>query len=174
MDWKTLLKEEIDGVYANTEHVMTLSEDLPLDWKPQHENNWMTTGQLLKHITNSCGQAIRGFVTGDWGLPEGIDIQDIPPDEMLPKAEKMPAVESVAEAKRLLAEDKLVGLDALESCTEEPLMEQRMTAPWGGEEMVLGRHILHMIQHLFAHKNQLFYYLKLYGKRVDTMDMWKN
>jgi hypothetical protein len=29
-----------------------------------------------------------------------------------------------------------------------------------------------MVDHLFCHKNQLFYYLKLMGKPVDTGSLW--
>jgi hypothetical protein len=56
----------------------------------------MTTGQLIKHIATSCGAGFRGFVTGDWGMPEGVDVGDLTPEEMLPPLEKMPAVQSVA------------------------------------------------------------------------------
>ena len=54
----------------------------------------------LKHITNACGAVCKGFVSGDWGLPAGRKLlEDLSPEEMLPPAEKMPAVESVEEAR---------------------------------------------------------------------------
>ena len=59
----------------------------------------------------SCGICFRGFVTGDWGMPEGKEFSELTPEEQLPPAEKLPAVESVAEAKRLLAEDRQVALE---------------------------------------------------------------
>jgi hypothetical protein len=36
----------------------------------------------------------------------------------------------------------------------------------------LGRYLLQMVQHLDRHKGQLFYYLKLQGKPVNTADLW--
>ena len=69
--------------------------------------NWMTTGQLLKHITEACGAPFRAFITGDWGLPEGADISAIPP------AEQLPAVATVAEAHRLLAADRKLAFEML-------------------------------------------------------------
>jgi hypothetical protein len=38
--------------------------------------------------------------------------------------------------------------------------------------MILGRRLLQMVDHLKAHKGQLFYYLKLQGKPVNTHDYW--
>ena len=105
-------------------------EDDQLGWKPPEENNWMTTGQLLMHITNSCGACFSGFVTGDWKMPDGVDISDIPPEEMLPSAEKMPAVESVAEAKNLLAEDKALALEMIEKSGEDQGIH------WGGRSQL--------------------------------------
>ena len=36
--------------------------------------------------------ACRGFVTGDWGMPEGFDPSNLKPEEMLPPVEKMPSI----------------------------------------------------------------------------------
>jgi uncharacterized damage-inducible protein DinB len=36
----------------------------------------------------------------------------------------------------------------------------------------LFEHLLRMIAHLAQHKGQLFYYLKLMGKEVNTSDLW--
>ena len=132
----------------------------------------MTTGQLLMHLTTGCGAPMRGFVTGDWGLPEGMSFEDIPPDEMLPPAEKMPAVESVEQALSLLAEDKKVAFEYIAGLGEEKLLTERSAAPWGGPEVTLFQHLLHMIGHLEQHKGQLFYYLKLMGTDVDTSHLW--
>jgi uncharacterized damage-inducible protein DinB len=45
-------------------------------------------------------------------------------------------------------------------------------APWGGPECTLFQHLLHMVDHLAQHKGQLFYYMKLMGKDVNTSDLW--
>jgi len=59
----------------------------------------MTMGQLIRHLTNPCGWGCRGFVTGEWGLPEGKTWADLTPDENLPAADQLPSSASVAEAK---------------------------------------------------------------------------
>jgi len=172
MNWTELLNTEIKSTYKVTEGLVDLVDDDKLDWKPSQENNWMTTGQLLMHIVSACGAAMKGFVTGDWGLPEGIDLSDLSPEEMLPPAEKMPTVGSVAEAKELLAKDKQLAFDMLAKCDENKLVNETMSAPWNPTKRILGYHFLEMVAHLSQHKSQLFYYLKLQGKPVNTGHLW--
>lgn len=167
-----LLKQEAEDTYATTEALMKMVGPADLNWKPSTGKNWMTMGQLLHHCTNSCGMAIKGFVSGDWGLPEGVKMEDLPPDQMLPPAEKLPTVTSVEEALKLLAEDKKTGMQFLIEAGESNLLTKKMKAPWGSTEMTLFQHILHMVGHLGQHKGQLFYYLKLMGKDVNTMHLW--
>jgi uncharacterized damage-inducible protein DinB len=78
----------------------------------------------------------------------------------------------VAEAKRLLQRDRQLALDMLAACSEEDLAHKPAPAPWDPTEMVLGRRLLQMVDHLKQHKGQLFYYLKLQGKPVGTGDLW--
>ncbi len=171
MNWTTLLEKEIETAYRTTEKLFDQVSDDRLDWKPPSGSNWMTTGQLLKHITEACGSAFRGFVTGDWGLPDGTDLSDLSPEEMLPPAEAMAAVGGVAEAKQALGEDKRLALGMLAKLTAADL-EKPTTAPWDPNEMLLGHRLLQMVEHLKQHKAQLFYYLKLQGKPVNTGDLW--
>jgi len=172
MTWTELLKAQAESAYASTERLIDLVDDDGLGWKPAAGENWMTTGQLLRHVADACGAPCRGFVTGDWGMPDGFDPSELPPEEMLPPAEKLPTVGSVAEAKRLLAEDKAVALEMIESCGDEDLANRRVSAPWDPREEILGRSLLQMIGHLAGHKAQLFYYLKLQGKPVNTSHLW--
>jgi uncharacterized damage-inducible protein DinB len=172
MSLTDVLKEEAEFLYTVTEKLINLVDADKLSWKPSTGSNWMTTGQLLMHCTNACGMGIKGFVTGDWGLPEGMSFEDIPPDEMLPPAEKMPTAESIGQVLKLLAEDKQTTLQYLSQVKEEDLLAQKSAAPWGGPEVTLFQHLYHMIGHLEQHKGQLFYYLKLLGKDVDTSNLW--
>lgn len=172
MNWMDLLKAEIESSYAVTEKLILLVDDADLGWKPSTGDNWMTTGQLLKHLTESCGAACRGFVTGDWGLPEGMKMEDLSPAEMLPPAEKLPTIASVAEAKQLLQNDKKIALEILATCSEEVLAHQPAPAPWDPSEIFLGHRLLQMVDHLKQHKGQLFYYLKLQGVPVNTGSLW--
>ncbi len=173
MNWTRLLKDEIETTYATTARLLDQVDPDGLNWKPASGGNWMTVGQLLKHISNACGAPCKGFVTDDWGLPAGKKLGDLSPDEMLPPAEKMPAVESVEEAKKLLFEDEAVALGMVEQAGEDNLANRVIGAPWApAVTLELGRHLLKMVQHLDRHKSQLFYYLKLQGKPVSTQDLW--
>jgi hypothetical protein len=60
----------------------------------------------------------------------------------------------------------------LASCSEEQLAGKPAPAPWDPTEIVLGHRLLQMIDHLKQHKGQLFYYLKLQGKPVNTGNLW--
>lgn len=172
MNWAELLKAEIEFTYAAAEKLMDLVDEDALDWKPATGSNWMTTGQVLRHMTDACGMAAKGFVTGDWGMPEGMDPSQIPPEEMLPPAEKLPTVTSVSEAKELIAKDKAVAFETVAQCSEDDLANKIATAPWDPTPLVLGHRILQMVDHLKQHKGQLFYYLKLQGKPVNTGNLW--
>jgi len=172
MNWTKLLKAETESAYAVAGKLVAMVDEDALGWKPATGSNWMTTGQLLKHLTESCGVSFRAFIKGDWGLPEGVDIKDIPPESMIPPAEVLPAVGSVAEATRLLSEDKRVAFEMLDSCSEEEFAGRPAPAPWDPTAMALGHRLLQMIDHMKQHKGQLFYYLKLQGKAVNTSDLW--
>jgi uncharacterized damage-inducible protein DinB len=167
-----ILRQEAERMYAPTEALIRRVEPTTLDWKPGSGQNWMTMGQLLMHCTNACGAGIKAFLTGDWGLPEGVRFEDLPPEEMLPPASKLPAVSSVDEALRLLAEDRQLALRHLAAANEAQLLTSRFSAPWGGPQLTLFQHLLSMITHLGQHKGQLFCYLKLMGHDVKTPDLW--
>ena len=173
MNWTELLTNELEDLYRVTDALFEVADDEALDWKPATGENWMTTGQLLMHTATSNGPGFKGFVTGDWSMPEGMSLEDMEPDEMLPAAEKMPTVESVAQARELLAADREQAFDVLHRVSEEDLSERELAAPWNpGESFALGRHLLHSIRHTLQHKGQLFYYLKLQGKPVNTGHLW--
>lgn len=173
MNWTELLKCEMERSYATTERLLGLVDGENLGWKPASGTNWMTMGQLLKHIGSACGAGCKGFVTGDWGLPKGKRLEDLPPEEMMPPAEMMPTVSRVEEAKQLLSRDRTLALKMVKRAGERRLGNQKMEAPWApGPKYALGRHLLQMVQHLERHKSQLFYYLKLQGKAVGTAELW--
>jgi len=167
VNWRELLTEEIEYGYAVADKVMSLVDDDRLAWKPATGDNWMNTGQLLKHITTACGPSFKGFVTGEWGMPA-----DMKPEDMLPPAEAMPTVDRVATAREALAADKRLTLDVLASVSDEDLSNKPAPAPWDPRPMILGHRLLSMVLHIAQHKGQLFYYLKLQGKPVNTGDLW--
>jgi uncharacterized damage-inducible protein DinB len=167
-----LLKAELADGYAVTQRLLDLVDEGSLDWKPATGENWMSTGQLLKHVSNACGSGFKGFITGDWGFPADFDPSSMSEEDMMPSADKLPTVASVAEARRLLAEDHALALACLAQVDEVELDTRPAPAPWDGSTMMLGRRLLQMVQHLAQHKGQLFYYLKLQGKPVNTMHLW--
>ena len=114
-----VLKQEVELAYAVAERLFKMVDEDALGWKPQTGRNWMTVGQVIMHCTGSCGMGIKGFVTGDWGLPEGVKFEDLPPEQMLPPAEALPSVESIEQAVGLLAEDKQTALKYLSEVREE-------------------------------------------------------
>ena len=167
-----ILREEADDVFRVTERLFRRVEPDALQWKPTTGENWMTVGQLLMHCATSCGQSIRAFATGDFGLPEGVRFEDLPPEEVLPPASKLPSVDSVEQALQMLAEDRALAWAQLACLDESHLLAGRYAAPWGGPPRTLFQHLYNMIGHLGQHKGQLFYYLKLRGQDVNTGDLY--
>jgi hypothetical protein len=171
MNWTKLLLAEIDDVYRAVEGLLALVDERTLGWKPATGSNWMTTGQLLEHLTTACGFCIRGFVTGDWSAP-GASQEAAPESASLPTAARMPAAKSVRDVRARLAADKALALAMIAQAGEERLASERTTAPWDPTPVFLGRRLLGMIGHLANHKAQLFYYLKLQGHDVHTMHLY--
>jgi hypothetical protein len=172
VNWTDLLKAQVESTYRATEGLLAMVEEQNLSWRPETGHNWMTMGQLLAHIPTACGACMKGFVTGDWGMPEGVDINEMSAEEMLPPASKMPSAKSVAEAKKALAADKKLALEMIAKPGEKNLASQMVAAPWNPQPRALGHQLLDMVGHLGQHKGQLFYYLKLQGKPVHTGNLY--
>lgn len=169
---KQILLEEAETAYTVTEKLFHKVSDDELSWKPTTGRNWMTVGQLLMHCASfGCGKALRGFVEGDWGPPEPGGSDNIASSQ-LPPAEALPSVDSVEQAFKLLAEDKILAMHCIDEVEECDLLSKKMTAPWGGPEVSMFQQLLLMVAHLVQHKGQLFYYLKLMGRDVGTVDLW--
>jgi len=60
----------------------------------------------------------------------------------------------------------------LDKVSEEDLQTRPAPAPWDSSDMSLGYRLLQMTAHINQHKGQLFYYLKLLGKPVNTTHLW--
>ena len=173
MKWTAFLKQEIENNRKATLALLDKVDDADLAWRPSTGQNWMTMGQLLKHLTFGCGFGIRAFVTGDWTLPDGRKAEELSKEEQMPTAEMLPTITSVDEAKRLFAEDIKLAIEMIDKTGEEDLQLRAVTVPWNPKEKeMLGWMVHEMIQHLHQHKGQLFYYLKLQGKPVSTPDLW--
>ena len=160
MNWTELLKSEAEEAYRAAEGLMDLVDADKLAWKPE-TGEWMTTSELLRHCTNACGWCCERFATDTW-------------QEVMQGTAPSPGtdVESIEEAKRLLAEDKALTLRLIEEAGEDALANKQLAAPWDPTMRPLGQHYLGMITHLAQHKGQLFYYLKLQGKPVTTWTLY--
>ena len=168
-----VLLAEAEATYGIAEKLFRRVGEDELSWRPSTGKDWMSVGQLLMHCASfGCGKAVRGFITGDWGLPQDTEIEDLPPEAHIPPPSALPSVASVEQALELLAEDRDLTVAHIAAAGEGNLLERTITAPWGGPELPLFQHLLHMIAHLAQHKGQLFYYLKLMGKDVKTVDLW--
>lgn len=168
-----VLREKAESTYTITEKLFRRVEDCDLTWKPASGKNWMTVGQLLMHCAEyGCGKAVQGFVRGDWGLPEGKSLGELSAEDHVPPVSALPSVKNVSQALEMLARDRVLSLACFADADEANLLARRFAAPWGGPEATLFQHLLQMIEHLAQHKGQLFYYLKLMGKNVNTGDLW--
>ena len=100
--------------------------------------------------------------------------------EMLSRAEAEQVEAHVADCESCSAAlagaraiDRELAVEMVRSVGEMDLAGKMVTVPWNQTtERSLGHHFLHMIDHLASHKSQLFYYLKLMGKPVDTNTLW--
>jgi len=172
MNWHELLQQQINDGYKVAERLVHFLNENDLSWKPSETNNWMTTGQLLFHLGQSCGMPIKGFTTGQWEIPAHSDMNDKKAEKMPPPAEKLQTVTTLDEALTLLATNKKIALDSIALCSEEDLASKEVSAPWDPTPVLLGKRLLQMIDHFNQHKAQLFYYLKLQGKPVNTMHLY--
>jgi uncharacterized damage-inducible protein DinB len=173
MNWKQLLEQQLEAAFKVADRLVRLLDEKDLDWKPSEGSNWMTTGQLLLHMAKSCGVPIKGFATGDWDMPAHSDMTEKKTEKkMPPPAEELKTVSTVDEALNLLSFDKTLAFEALSRCSEEELESKPTPAPWDPTPLNLGLRMLQMIDHLNQHKAQLFYYLKLQGKPVNTFHLY--
>lgn len=171
MDWKTVLANAMAREYKAAQGLLGKLNDADLAWKPAAENNWMTAGQLAHHLGDACGMLVVGFITGHWPMPEGWDPENIKPEDMLPPAEKMETVTTVAETQARLAADLEAATAALAAC-DPGRANEPAPAVWDPTPLPLVERLMQGVYHLSSHKDQLFFYLKLMGRPVHTGDLW--
>ena len=156
MTWTDTLHREIRYTYAAAASLMKLVGADELDYRPPlpegaESTGWMSMGQLLQHMTGSCGAMCKAFEANDW-----TPITSNQPSEP-------PSAEGVEAALAALDADRQVALAAIATAGEDRMEGDRVTAPWGIEGS-LGQQFLDSVKHLSQHKGQLFYYLKLLGR----------
>ncbi len=170
MNWTEFLTTQAEEAYDVVNKLVAKLDEESLSWKPESGENWMTVGQLLEHIKMACGACMFGFVTGDWSavMPEG----DMDPSGEMPTADKLPTCPSIDDFKAAFEKDRELAFSMIEKVGEEDLTKKLTAAPWNPVERTLGVQFNECVAHLNSHKAQLFYYLKLQGHAVGTMDLW--
>ena len=167
MNWTEYLTAEVEAAYNATLGLVDLVDNATLGWQPPAGKNWMTLGQLLKHLETACGFCCNAFVTGDWGMPSGDDGGD-----MVPDAASLPTTPTVAATRAALLSDKALTLDAIAHVGEQGLANKKVAAPWNPEPRTYGHQFSHMVEHLQQHKAQLYFYLKLQGHDINTSHLY--
>jgi uncharacterized damage-inducible protein DinB len=172
MNLSELLKTLAESAYQTADGLLDMIEDEDLGWKPSQGTNWWTVGQLLRHMTVSCGIWCKGFLDGTWDDPGDVDYGQTPEGQSLPPASAYRSVDSVAAARDALAADRATAFQVLNRVSEEDLATKKVAAPWNPTPRELVACLLDMIRHLESHRTQLFTYLKLMGKPVHTGHLW--
>ena len=166
MNWRPYLEERLNRTYRVVDDLVDLLTEDDLDWKPATGSNWMTVGQLLEHLAGCGGITFHYLADGKAATrPEG-------PAGELPLAGALPSVKSLAEGRSRIAADRYAALAALAALSDDDLEDRPCPLWWDPREVSLGHRLSEMVDHLVQHKGQLFYYLKLMGRNVDTSLLW--
>ena len=120
MNWTETLEREIGYTYGAAFSLMRLVSDDELDWKPDlpegaESTGWMTMGQLLEHMTSSCGWMCEAFATNSWKQAEG------PPSGP-------PTTESVEAAIEKLKADREKALKVVREAGDERMTNEKVMA----------------------------------------------
>jgi len=166
MNWRPYLQERLDRTYRVVDDLVDLLATDDLDWKPATGSNWMTVGQLLEHLAGCGGRTFRYLSDGKAATRTDESAGE------LPLADALPSVKSLEEGRSRIAADRDAALAALAALSDEELEVRPCPLWWDPREVSLGQRLSEMVDHLVQHKGQLFYYLKLMGRRVDTSLLW--
>jgi hypothetical protein len=142
------------------QHLFSKVQGTELTYRPRPD--MMSTGQVMYHLGEGLGEALKMTVTGQWPPM---------PDGMLPTIDKMNAAASIDEAVKMLHKDGALTSDYLSTISEEQFLNNRYSTPWGASGK-LWRLALYYLEHMQMHKMQLFQYLRIQGVPVNTMDLY--
>ena len=131
-----------------------------LDWKPGP--TFMTTGQVICHLSDGLGVGLETVLSGKWGPMEEM--------EAAMKLENLPSC-GVQEALSKLAKDSQILRTTLDAISEADFTNRVVSVPWGWNTK-LEIMAVHFLGHFNSHKMQLFIYLKLLGLPVNTETLY--
>ena len=147
-----------EGMYKAARGLMKLTPDEKLDFKPM--DGLMTIAQVLKHLAGSLGASFSMAVHNSW--------PDIPEEEMLPPAEKLPKSNSVEEAVKEFDQDWELLKEEFGKISDEKFNKNKINVPWMPYPMSLVEYLMQAHEHLSNHRMQLFIWLKLSGEKLNT------
>jgi uncharacterized damage-inducible protein DinB len=147
-----------EGIFKATRGLMKLTPEEKLDFKPM--DGLMTIAQVLKHLTGTLGASFSMAVHHSW--------PDIPEEEILPPAEKLPKSNSVEEAVKEMDQDWELLKEELGKISDEKFNETKINVPWMPYPMTLLEYMMQAMEHLSNHRMQLFIWLKLSGEPLNT------
>jgi len=131
-----------------------------LDWKPGP--TFMSTGQVLCHLSDGVGGGLEALVSGKWPPMEEMEVGM--------KLENMPSC-GVHEALSKLEKDKTILRATLDGMSEDDFTNRVVSVPWGWKAKTEIMSVA-FLGHFNNHKMQLFTYLKLLGLPVNTESLY--
>ena len=152
--------EYAESIYRPMAKLISLAPASKLDWKPG-KGDYMNLGQLLHHLS-TCPGAFVAAVNN--AFPPSAAFQKFIQEDL--KNNKTPEVAG-REVSRGWDEAKA----ALTGVSPADFQARIVAVPWG-PPMPLWRTCLGMAEHWVNHKYQLFFYLKLLGRPVNTMTLY--
>jgi hypothetical protein len=139
--------------------LLAKAKNTDLNYRPRPD--MMSTGQVVYHLAEGLGEAIKMTVTNQWPPMTG----------GLPTIDQMKTVTSFDEASKMLDQDAVLTSNYLSTISEEQFANNVYTTPWGASGK-LWRLALYYLEHTQMHKMQLFQYLRIQGIPVNTMDLY--
>lgn len=148
----------VEGIFKAARGLIELTPQDKLGFKPKE--GLMNVGQVLKHLTGCLGESLAMALSNSW--PE------IPEEEMLPAADKMPSIESVDNALEAIDRDWELFKGEMEKITDGEFNQNQINVPWMPYPMTLLEYMMQAMEHLSNHRMQLFIWLKLSGEDLNT------
>jgi len=147
-----------EGIFKATRGLIKLTPEEKLDFKPM--DGLMTIGQVIKHLTDALGASFSMAIHNSW--------PDIPEEDMLPPAEKLPKSNSIEEAMNEIDQDWELLKEELGKISDEIFNEKKINVPWVPFPMTLLEYMMQAMEHVSNHRMQLFIWLKLSGEKLNT------
>ncbi len=148
----------VEGIFKATRGLIAATPADKLDFKPAED--LMTTAQVLKHLASALGASLEMAMNNSW--PE------MPAEEMMPTADKLPASASVQEALDEIDADWKLLQQEMEKITDGEFNENKVNVPWMPVPMTILEFMMQSMEHLSNHRMQLFTWLKLAGEKLHT------